>query len=570
MKRFLALLLVVVMVLSLSLAGCSNNNEETTTKAPEQTTSAPEQTTEGTTEPAEPKTFTLGVTADPESLDCHAYYGNIVQDVLTAVNENLVRQHNGSIIPSGAESWTISEDGLVWTFKIREGMTWTDGSVLDANDYYDAFERLMNPNTFSSFGSAMASYFANGEAYNAGTVTDFAEVGVKVLDNNTLELTLANPCGYFLNILSMSCFLPIHKDSVVANGETYGSEANKQPYCGPFYVEYWAHEEKIVLTKNENYWNAAEVNFDTVTLQTITSNETRALMYEQGDLDYTNVATSLVTLYNTRDDFKTRDSGSLTHLLVKQDHELLKNLNLRLALGWSIDRAGLCASLLNNTAVPALRFVPSIIAGANGYYTEEHPEVTNWAPNADLEKAKSFMTTFRTEAGIGDEAVELKLMTGDSELLRQVAEYLQDLWLTELNVNLTLDLQPSSTRWATERAGGYDVDISGWSPDFGDPLGNLCALEDGSNWKHNAFHTSEATAQLSASFTDLINKSKAEVDPVTRIGYLAEAEKIIVDNSIIIPIYFSQTCYMMDPAYSDIFFNVSGPDIDFIYGDYAA
>ena len=99
---------------------------------------------------------------------------------------------------------------------------------------------------------------------------------------------------------------------------------------------------------------------------------------------------------------------------------------------------------------------------------------------------------------------------------------------------------------------------------------DLCALEDGSNWKHNAFHTSEATAELSASFTDLITKAKAETDAVTRIGYLAEAEKIIVDNAIIIPIYFSATCYMLDADYSGIYFNASGPDIDFIYGDYAA
>jgi len=541
-KKALALLLVLLIAFSTVLAGCSNgtNNEN---------------------KEAEEAVFTIGLLTEPQGLDYANYYTSEVQAILSATTETLVRPHNGGIVPAAATSWEVSDDGMVWTFKLRNDVKWEDGVVLTAKHFEDGFERMLNSSTISSYSGTMNSYFENGVAYY-NKECDWADVGVKALDDTTLELRLANPAGYLLQILAMTCFSPARLDFIAKHGEGFGGEADRVIACGPFTVESWEHEARLVLVKNPDWYDAAKVNLDKVVFEIVPANDTRAMMFDEGKLDYTELESSLTEMYKDNENYGTKDSGSQNQMLVNLGHKYLKNINLRQAIGWAFDRQDICDSFMYGTAVPGMRWVTNVIAGANTYFTTEHPEVGAFGPKADLEKSKSYMATFYKEAGLAEgTAIDLKLLTGDSKTLREIAEYMQDTLLNVLNINVDLNLQPSSTRWGEEGAGNYDLDLSGWGPDFNDPLGNLCAFDDQAAYKHTQF----STLDVYDDFLAALRNAGATNDAVERMGYLAEAEGILMDNVVLIPIIFKSDAYLLRNTFEGVYFNASGPEYDFIW-----
>jgi len=568
MKKLVALLLVLVMGLSCCLAGCSNSNEETTTKAPEQTTAAPsgETTTKAPEAPAEPVVFTFGVESEPQGLDGSNYYTNLVQAILNATMEPLVRTHEGAIVPAAAESWEVSEDGLTWTFHLRDDVKWEDGVTLTAKHFEEGWARMLNSDTISSFSGTMNSYFENGVAFY-NKECDWEDVGIKALDDTTLELRLANPAGYLLQVLSMSTFAPSRLDFIAQHGEAFGGDADKVISCGPFVVESWEHEARLVLAKNPDWYDADKVKLDKVVYEIVTSADTRAMMFDEGDLDYVKLQSSLIQLYSDNEHFGTVDTGTQTQMLVKLDHKYLKNLNLRKAIGWSFDREDICSSFMYGAATPGLRWVSNVIAGANGFYADEHPEVKAFGPKADVELAKQYMDTFRTEAGLSaDQTIELDYLTGESQTLREISEYLQDTLLNVLNIKVDLNLQPSSTRWGEEGAGHYDLDLSGWGPDFNDPLGNLCAFDDSAAYKHTQF----STLDVYDDFLAALRNAGATNDAVQRMAYLAEAEGILMDNVVLIPVIYTSDAYLLRNTFEGISFPASGPGYDYIWASKVA
>lgn len=254
-KRLLALLLVLAMVFTLALTGCSQPAEDT---------EEPETEEPGTEEPgeepseepaAEAQELTFNWTQEPPDMDPQTSTDQVSFWLLNATLEGMVRLNpDGSIGEGLAEDYTISEDGTVYTFTLRDAK-WSDGTAITAQDFEAAWIRALDPATASEY-SYQFYHIVGAEEFNTGATTDPATVGIKALDEKTLEVTLLRPTPFFLSLTSFITYLPAQAAAVEEFGDAYGTEADKMVYSGPFAVDEWIHEDSLTLVKNEMYWDA--------------------------------------------------------------------------------------------------------------------------------------------------------------------------------------------------------------------------------------------------------------------------------------------------------------------------
>ena len=243
----------------------------------------------------------FSIAGEPPTLDPHNGADMLSSVAINGFFEGLVRIVDGKVVPGMAESWEVSDDGLTYTWKIREGATWSDGQPVVAQDFVDGIIRLIDPNPPAPNGSYnfQGFYLVNGEEFNAGTVTDPAEVGIKALDDNTLEMKLVAPVPYFVELMDFVSFYPVRKDYVEKYQLEFASEADKIIGNGPFVLTTWDHEQQLILEKNPNYWNKDAVNLDRVEIYIIADQNTALNMYENDELDLVNLPKDFIPQYES-------------------------------------------------------------------------------------------------------------------------------------------------------------------------------------------------------------------------------------------------------------------------------
>ncbi len=557
MKKSIALLLAVMMMLMLLLVGCTTPSTGGDDEDPNGDDNKGDVV--DPVEPDEPQVLKIGYAMDPETLDQNKFYTSTVTNILYGIYEPLVRTHESEVIPAAAESWEMSDDGLVWTFHLRDGLVWSDGEPLTAQHYVDGLERQSTPDFPTVYGY-LVDFFVNGTAFNQGEITDFSEVGYKALDEKTLQMTLVNPVGYLLSYVSKSGFLPIRTDYTDA-GEVYGTTPESSVYCGPYVFTEWKQNEAVTIKKNETYWDADNITLEEVQFVTIPQSDTRALLFEQGELDYAEIDPNQVPTYGTHEDFNQVSNGAITFMMFKLDHPVLSNKNMREAINVILDRDGLVASVYNGAAMPAMRYVPDTISGIGGKFTDQYP-LDFISSSPDVDRAKALAAAGRAELGLSEtENIDIYLMTGDTTSLRQLAEYTQDV-LAELNITIDIGIIPGQTRWEDFRAGKYDITITGARADYDDPYGGLNGYDATGNFQHAQFKTQTAAYEA---YTGYCAEAKVEPDNAVRMDLLAEAEKILVEESIVAPINFGSRNYLVANTVEGLTFDPVGHDINYIW-----
>jgi len=569
MKKVLALVLAVIMVLSVALTGCSNSNEETTTKAPEQTTSAPagETTTEATTADDgiadEQKTLVLTYSSNPDGLDVHKFQTPVVRVVLAGTQTNLTRQNGSAIVPDAAESWEMSEDGLTWTFHLREGLVWADGTTpLTAQQYVDSFMRHMSPDTATATGSVYALDYVNATAFYNGEV-EWSEVGIKALDDRTIEFKTNYYVDLPTKLVDTQC-APIQLDQVEAWGEQYGGSADKYLSSGPFKVTEWVHEEYVTMVKNEHYWDAENVYLEEVRVEIVPSSDTAALMFDQGEVDFVTLSTAQILAYQDSPYAQSVQTGALYTLTQQQRIPELSNLNMKYAMGWAIDREAMCNNILYGSAQPALRIIGDTAQGSvNGQYTLDVPNIKLYDVNSDLTKAKDYMAKALADLNLASaDGLEFALLTGDDDGSRLIAEYLQDLFKNELGLNITVNMQVSQQRWTLFRAGEYELKWHGFTS-AGDMIDYIDAWATGGNFYQHSGWSLEPEFQA---FDDMITKYRYSTDKQERTNIMAQAEEYFLLNGATIPVYFgSSVCLVDTDTFGNITFNAAGIPVNYVY-----
>ena len=538
-KKVLALILTAAMVVGLAACGGSTSNdaasttdgtttEGTTTEASDNQTG--DETTEATASTGE-KILSVQVGPDPETIDpalnSAVDGGNMLLhsfECLLAVDEN------GQLVPGQAESWETSEDGLTWTFHLRDGLKWSDGSDLTANDFVYSWKRVCDPMVAAPYAETVLSMV---EGYDKAIEGDLDALQVVAQDDNTLVVTLSTPCSYFGSLAAFATLSPVQEATVTANGDAWATSAATYISNGPFYVSEWVPGSYIMMTKNPYYWNADAIKLDGIKWNLIEDSNAAYSAYQTGEvLMIKSVPTEEIPSLKDSADFHVDPIIGTYYLSLNLERDAFKDARVRKALSLAIDRDYVANTLMQGTYSPADNFMgPGWIDmdgkqfkdNANG--GQSYIDVNNY--EADLEEAKQLLA----DAGYpdGEGFPSISYTTNDAGYHKVVAEYLQQAW-----AQLGIDLQVDIVEWASftpmRRNGDFDVARNGWVGDYSDPS-NMLELFYSTNGNNDGKFNN-------ADFDAAIELSRTTLDSAERSKALHTAEDILMDETGCIPIAY--------------------------------
>ncbi|HHY98797.1 MAG TPA: hypothetical protein GX509_08670 [Firmicutes bacterium] len=368
--------------------------------------------TEGRPGGDKPQYLNLNLGEEPPDLDPQTSTDQISFEVLGAVLEGLVRKNPEHKIEKGsglALDWTVSKDATVYTFKLRDAK-WSDGKPITAYDFEYAWKRAIDPRTASQYAyqfyiiknAESVNMMDPGKVGDKGIEKALDTVGIKALDAKTLKVTLERPTPYFLDLCGFISFLPVPKHAIDKWGDKYAADADKMVFSGPFYIDEWKHESKMVLKKNPNYWDAKNVKLDQINFDMFKDINTPINMFEAGQLDAIGVPGSHIPMFKDRG-MKTIADGVSWYLEFNCQDPIFKNANMRKAFAYAIDRKLFVDQVLKNGSLPATAYTPPVIHDHNGASFQEKWVGEVLPERANIAKAKKFL-----EAGLKELGYTLK------------------------------------------------------------------------------------------------------------------------------------------------------------------
>ncbi len=476
-------------------------------------------------------TISMALSSEPSSLDPAMTYGLSESTVELAIFEGLTRLDEHNIPqPALAERWEITPDGLTYTFHLRQNIKWTDGTPITAHDFVYSWCRALNPDTGCG-NSYMLFNILNAEEYNSGEATE-AEVGLKALDDQTLQVTLKEPAAYFLNLTAFHAFYPVPKHIVDNAPDTWASNSNTIVGCGPFKIIKWAHASEIILERNETYWNSEIVKSDHIKMPISESRSTRLTMLESHltDLIIDPPAADEERL-TQKGLYKTTPMLGTSYYVFNVTKPPFDKVEVRKAFAMSIARQDLIDKVIKNGKKPAYTFVPPGITVDNKDFISESGHLIE----EDVQQAQKLLKS----SGYNGEPITILYNT--SEVNKAISEAIQAMWKTNLGVEVELTNQETKVFYDSREHGQYQVAIANWVADFADPLNFLDVFSDKTN---DAQYHNPAYNQLMA----LAHK---EINPHKRLEYLHQAEKMLFDDCVIIPLYYTNQVLVVNPAFKD-------------------
>ncbi|MDY5845735.1 MAG: peptide ABC transporter substrate-binding protein [Bariatricus sp.] len=545
-KRLLAALLSAAMVVTM-FAGCSTPGSKSS--------SDDSSEKEGTTKKRVTYTLREDIpSADPQN-------SNSISSASANIHmlACLTRNVEGEVKGDAAESWDISDDGLVYTFHLRDGLKWSDGVDVTADDYVYGMQRLMDPEQACDY--AFIGYILkNGAAVNNGEVP-VEELGVKALDDKTVEITLEHPAVYFESMASMCSLGPARKDLVEKYGQEYAADPEKAAYNGPFMMTEWKHGDQLVMSKNPNYWDADSIKLDEICIKTVAEAKTAVAMWENGEVDITIVPTEMSKQYEENSEFYF--TGADDYIMLNQtEGKALANKNLRFALNYAINRKEYNTLVNNDVYEPAQRLVLPNVTSADSTYGERYPYTPFPLENDDA-TAKDYLAKAMEELGVSNAAdIKLELLTTDTEGAKKQAEVLQEQFQKNLGITVEIKQVTYKQRLEMEQKKEYDMVVTGWVPDYSDAYSYLELWISDGQYNHSGYNN--------ARYDELLAASQTETDAEKRQDMLFEAEQIFLgEDSALVPLQLRRDQYLVNPKLENFNVYFVGYDFDLVYADLA-
>lgn len=546
-KRLLALLLVVSLVLTIGLTGCTKPAVETNK---ESTTAAPTSATEPTK--AE-QVLTFNWSSEPPDLDPQTSTDQVSFWILNATLEGLVRLNpDGSIGEGLAKSWDISEDGLTYTFHLRDAK-WSDGTAITANDFEAAWKRVLNPDTAAEYAYQLTSHIVGADEYNTGVTTDPDTVGINALDDKTLEVKLLRPTSFFLSLTSFITYVPAQAAAIEKFGDTYATDADKMVFSGPFVIESWKHEDSLVLAKNPLYWDAATVKLDKVIGYMITENNTIVQMYDNGELDQIAVPTEFLDKFIDSPEYKSLAQATTWYLEYNVEDKYFSNPKMRLAFALATDAKTYVDVIRKGMGLVATGYAPSSLAGKGHSFAEDR---TSELPGYDPKEANKLFEEALAEIGATKEEfqTDVTLVAGEGDTWGKIAQFFQSQWKENLGVELFIEQMSFAMRLERYNTGTYQITYAGWGGDYNDPLTFMDMwVTDGGN---NDSYWSNADY-------DAAIKTAIEGTGDSRIDAMVTAEAILAKELPIYPVFYPSRSIVTKPYVKGLAIYPVGADYDF-------
>lgn len=518
-KKILAFLLLIMMMVTLT-SGC----------------------TKGST--GNQQLFRYALEAEPATIDPAKSVGIPESMVELQIFEGLTRlDAKEQPQPGVAESWEISPDGRQYMFRIRANAKWSNGEPVTAHDFVFAWKRVLNPETGSE-NAYMLYPLKNGQAYNENKVSA-EDLGVKAIDDRTLEVILEKPTAYFLGLTAFHSFYPVHIQTVTAQPAKWANEANTLIGNGPFKVTKWSHSNKIEFAKNDHYWDRGAVKLTAMEWLISDSQTTRLSMFENKQVDMM-VEPAVVEHDRLTQKGLLNISPYLGayYFVFNTKAPPFDNVKVRKAFMVAVNREPLVKTVIKGSKQPAYAWVPpGLINTATGKDFRE--EGGNYVAE-DIGQAKKLMT----EAGYpdGQGLPPVTVLFNTSEMNKAVAEAVQEMWKKNLGITVQLANQEAKVFYATRTQGDYQIARASWIADYADPMTFMDVFKDPQN---DAKYANPA-------YIDLVAKAQSTIDPKVRMEAMHDAEKILFDDAVIIPVYYTTQPYVANPKLKGYFWSVLG------------
>ena len=553
MKNVAAVAMAGCMAASLAACGGSASTAAST----ETSTAASTEAATGEESTGTASGFTVQLGANPETLD-PALNSAIdgANTLITVFEPLLLIDENNEVIPGQAESYTVSEDGLTWTFTMRDGLKWSDGSDLTAKDFEYSFKRLAAPDTAAPYaetvvgmidGYADATGNPDKETGEMTTEPDFDALNVVASeDGKTLTVTLSYPCAYFDKLAAFAAMSPVQQATVEANGDAWCTEPDTYICNGPYYISDWVPSERIVLTKNPNYvggWDSSKIVSDTITLLLLEDSSASYAAYNSGEAQLikdvpTDEIPSLTKAEDGGDFYVDTILGTY-YISLNDQREPFTDAKVRKALSLAIDRDYVANTIMQGTYTPAYNLVgPGIVDESGMFYDNANGGKTYISDDyeANLEAAKQALADAGYPNGEGFPTIEYS--TNDAGYHTPVAEYLQQAW-GELGITVNINKVEWASFTPLRRAGDYDASRNGWVMDYNDPSNMIELFTTGNGNNDGKYSNAEFDAAIEASKV---------ADKSVHFQKLHEAEDILMNDYACIPVAYYNDFWLQSPS----------------------
>lgn len=554
MKKFVAVAVAGCMAASLVACGSSASTSTASTDS-----ATAEQATDATAAAATGSGFTVQLGPNPETLD-PALNSSVdgANTIITIFEPLLLIDENNDVIPGQAESYEVSPDGLTWTFTMRDGLKWSDGSDLTAKDFEYSFKRMADPNTAAPYAETAVGMIAgfdeaqgNPDPETGEPTTDPNPDALQVVaseDGKTLTVTLSYPCSYFDKLAAFAALSPVQEATVEANGDGWCTSPDTFVCNGPYMITDWTPSERIVLSKNPNYvggWDSSKIVSDNITLLLLEDSSASYAAYNSGEAQLVkDVPTDEIpSLTKAEDggDFYVDTILGTYYISLNDQREPFTDPNVRKALSLAIDREYVADVIMQGTYSPAYNIVgPGIMDaegkgefidnanGGEGYISSDY--------EANLEEAKQLLADAGYPDGEGFPTITYS--ANDAGYHIPVAEYLQQAW-GELGITMNIDKVDWASFLPLRRAGDFDISRNGWVMDYNDPS-NMLEIFTSSNGNNDGKYNNP-------DFDAAIEASKV-ADTNTHFEQLHKAEDIIMEDMGCIPVAYYNDFWLQSPS----------------------
>ncbi len=483
---------------------------------------------------------------EPASLDPHIATGVPEHHIMSSVMEGLVLKDRKSLEPRPgvAESWTISDDGRIYTFKLRDDARWSNGDPHIANDYVWSWWRALQPALGNQY-AYMLFPIKNAKRYYDRETEDFGDVGVKALDQRTLQVTLTNPTPYFLQLLDHYSLFPVHQATIekFGNADQRGTRWSYEGNLvsnGPFKLDEWKINRHITVTRNLHYWDNDNVALNGIVFKPVENTVTEERMFRAGQLHVTSsVPADKISTYRKSNSTELKIAPYLGTYFYRLNIKTpqLQDRRVRRALGMAIDREKLVENITKGGQIPAYTMTPP---GTMGYYPTSTLAF-------DPEGAKNLLSEAGYPNGEGFPAIEILYNTNEGH--RKIAVALQEMWKDYLNIDIKLLNQEWKVYLATESAGDYQISRGGWIGDYVDPNNFLDMFLCGGGNNRTGWCNEEYDRLI-------LEVAPSQSSHEERLAVFQQAETMLLDDMPIIPVYTYTSVKLVDSSVENLDGNI--------------
>lgn len=513
-KKKIAVLLASALAMSTALAGCSNSGSGGSSKGVE---------------------LNVNVGPEPATIDPAK---NSAVDGATLINhafEGLMKlDKDNKIVEGQAAKYEVNKDETVYTFTLREGIKWSDGEQVKAEDFVYAWQRLVDPKTGADY-NYMIDMVKNANEIMAGKKKP-KELGIKALDEKTVEVTLTTPTPYFLEVCAFPATFPVRKDIVEANADTWSTDPKTYIGNGPYVLKSWEHQSKMTYVKNENYYDLKKLGPDTINFVLMEDKNTMLSAYKNNEILFADDLPS-EEIDAMKDKGLVIEKQLGTYFLsINVKKEGLDNVKVREALSLALDRDYIVEKVAKGGQIPADSFVTTGLTDADGK-TEFHENAKKWYDAKDykgnVEKAKKLLKEAGYENGKGLPSIELMCNPGHEPIMEAV----QNMWKENLGLNVTISSQDWNVFLETRKQGDFQVARDGWLGDYNDPVSFIDIWVTGGGNNNAQWSNKE--------YDKIVSEIKSTTDAKERYAKMHEAEDLLAKDMPIIPIYYYTDLYLI-------------------------